>query len=57
MAIGEFAEAKKEWFIELLELQNGISSHDTFGNVFAVIDTEKFSHCFSRWVADLACLT
>lgn len=57
VAIEEFAEAKKDWFTELLKLQNGIPSHDTFGNVFAVIDTEKFSECFSRWVSDLANLT
>ena len=57
VAIEEFADAKKEWFTELLELQNGIPSHDTFGNVFAAIDTEKFSDCFSKWVTDLASLT
>jgi len=34
-------------------LENGIPSHDTFGNVFAAINTQKFSECFSRWVADL----
>jgi len=31
-------------------------SHDTFGDVFAAIDTDKFSECFSKWVRDLACL-
>ncbi|WP_430230178.1 ISAs1 family transposase [Nitrosomonas communis] len=30
---------------------------DTFGEVYAAIDTEQFSVCFSRWVADLANLT
>ena len=35
-------------------LENGIPSHDTFGNVFAAIGTEQFSQCFSRWAADLA---
>ncbi|MEE9356703.1 MAG: ISAs1 family transposase [Methylococcaceae bacterium] len=57
VAIEEFAEAKKEWFVEQLGLKNGIPSHDTFGNVFAAIDTEKFSLCFSKWVTDLANLT
>jgi len=28
-----------------------------FVNVFAAIDKEKFSDCFSRCVTDLACLT
>lgn len=53
VAIEEFGKAKKSWFDELLGLENGIPSHDTFGNVFAAIDTQKFSECFSRWVADL----
>ena len=57
VAIEEFGEAKEEWFTELLDLQHGIPSHDTLGDVFAVIDTEEFSDCFSKWVADLASLT
>ncbi|VAW90097.1 Transposase [hydrothermal vent metagenome] len=44
--IVEFGKAKKAWFSEQLGLKNGIPSHDTFGNVFAVIDTELFSQCF-----------
>jgi len=57
VAIEEFGEAKEDWFTELLDLKHGISSHDTLGDVFAVIDTEEFSECFSKWVADLATLT
>lgn len=55
--IEEFGRSKEEWFREQLDLQHGIPSHDTFGDVFAAIDTEEFSNCFSRWVADLANLT
>ena len=36
---------------------HGIPSHDTFGAVYAAIDTDHFSACFSRWVADLASIT
>ena len=57
VAIEEFGLAKEEWFTELLGLQHGIPSHDTFGEVYAAIDTDQFSDCFSRWVADLARLT
>jgi predicted transposase YbfD/YdcC len=57
VAIEEFGEAKEDWFTELLGLEHGIPSHDTFGDVFALIDTEEFSECFSKWVADLASLT
>lgn len=57
VAIETFGKAKEAWFTELLNLENGIPSHDTFGNVFAVIDTHQFSKAFSRWVSDLAQLT
>ena len=57
VAIEEFGKAKEAWFTELLGLQHGIPSHDTFGEVFMVIDTEQFSECFSNWVCDLARLT
>jgi len=52
-----FGKAKQAWFEEQLTLKNSIPSHDTFGNVFAAIDTEHFSRCFSTWVADLASLS
>jgi predicted transposase YbfD/YdcC len=57
VAIEEFGLAKEAWFTELLGLEHGIPSHDTFGEVYAAIDTDQFSACFSRWVADLASLT
>jgi len=53
VAIETFGKAKESWFTEVLSLKNGIPSHDTFGHVFSIIDTEAFSRCFSRWVADL----
>jgi len=57
VAIEEFGLAKEEWFTQLLGLEHGIPSHDTFGEVYAAIDAGQFSDCFSRWVADLASLT
>lgn len=57
VAIEEFGQAKETWFTQLLGLKHGIPSHDTLGDVFAVIDPEEFSECFSKWVADLATLT
>jgi len=55
--IEEFGRSKEDWFTEQLGLQHGIPSHDTLGNVFAAIDAEQFSQCFSCWVADLTKLT
>ena len=57
VAVEEFGQAKEKWFTELLGLEHGIPSHDTFGAVYAAIDTDHFSVCFSRWVADLANIT
>lgn len=57
VAIEQFGLAKEAWFTELLGLEHGIPSHDTFGEVYGAIDTEQFSVCFSRWVADLANIT
>jgi predicted transposase YbfD/YdcC len=44
------ARAKEGWFRQFLKLENGIPSHDTFGDVFAKIDSEAFQLRFMRWV-------
>lgn len=41
---------KEGWFRAFLKLENGIPSHDTFGDVFAKIDSEAFQERFLRWV-------
>ncbi len=53
-AVERFGWAKESWFTKILGLKNGIPSHDTFGDVFAVIDIDEFSECFSRWAYDLS---
>lgn len=44
---------KEEWFRQFLELEHGIPSHDTFGDVFAMIDAEAFQKRFMRWVGQV----
>lgn len=44
------ARAKEAWFRTFLRLENGLPSHDTFGDVFAKIDSEAFQMRFMRWV-------
>src|SRR5947207_13549672 len=51
--IEEFGKEKEEWLKTILELPNGISSHDTFGRVFARIDPVQFEACFLEWVQRL----
>lgn len=48
--IEEFGKAKEAWLKGLLELPNGIPSHDTFGRVFARLDPKQFERCFFQWV-------
>ena len=45
-----FGQAKEVWLRTILELPNGIPSHDTFGRVFARIDPEQFRNSFMSWV-------
>lgn len=52
--IEEFGKAKEEWLKSLLELPNGIPSHDTFGRVFAQLDPKQFEACFLQWVQSLS---
>jgi hypothetical protein len=50
VAIARFAEIKRGWFEQYLELENDIPSHDTFGRVFSLIDPKEFQQCFSNWI-------
>jgi predicted transposase YbfD/YdcC len=52
--IEEFGKAKEAWFTELLQLPNGIPSHDTFGRVFALIDPKQFEASFVQWVQGIS---
>jgi predicted transposase YbfD/YdcC len=46
----EFGKKKESWLRQFLELPHGISSHDTFGRVFALLDPDEFQDCFFAWV-------
>jgi len=52
--IEEFGKAKEAWFTELLQLPNGIPSHDTFGRVFSLIDPKQFEASFIQWVQGIS---
>jgi predicted transposase YbfD/YdcC len=49
----EWGEANEDWLRTLLGLPNGIPSHDTFGNVFARLDSNEFKKCFISWVESI----
>src|SRR5713226_2918000 len=52
--IEEFGKAKEAWLTELLQLPNGIPSHDTFGRVFARLDPKQFKASFVEWVKGIS---
>ncbi len=52
--IEEFGKAKEAWLTELLQLPNGIPSHDTFGRVFARLDPKQFEASFVEWVKGIS---
>lgn len=56
-AVEKFAKAKKEWLESILELPNGIPSHDTFWRVFRLLDAEAFAECFSKWMSAVCQVT
>lgn len=50
VAVESFGHAKSRWLSRLLELPNGIPSHDTFSRVFGLIDSVQFECCFVNWL-------
>ena len=54
VGIEALGKAKEAWFTELLQLTNGIPSHDTFGRVFAHIDPKQFEASFHHWVQGIS---
>ena len=51
--VERFGKLKQACFAKFLELPNGIPSHDTFGRVFAMLDTTEFYACLQRWLVTL----
>lgn len=51
--VERFGLAKQDWFAKFLELPGGIPSHDTFGRVFALLDTAEFDACLRSWLRSL----
>ena len=44
----EFAKQRLEWLKGILELPNGIPSHDTFNRVLQLVDPEQLTICLSK---------
>jgi len=49
----EFGNSKIDWLKSILQLPNGIPSHDTFNRFFASLNPEAFEKCFLEWTHHL----
>jgi predicted transposase YbfD/YdcC len=52
--VAAFGRERLDWFRKFVPLANGVPSHDTFGRVFALLDTGRFAACLLRWTQRLA---
>ena len=55
--IEEFGQIRYDWLKTILELPNGIPSHDTFNRVFSLLDPKELQHCFTSWIQAVAKVT
>ena len=51
--IEDYGHEKKEWLETILELPNGIPSHDTISRVFQLIDPRQFEKGFQKWISSI----
>ena len=51
--IADWCEGEEEWLKTFLALKHGTPSHDTFGDVFRVLDAVVFERCFRQWIASI----
>jgi predicted transposase YbfD/YdcC len=57
VGIETVGKGKEAWLRQFLDLEHGIPSHDTFGDVFAKIDSEAFQRRFMQWVESVFRIT
>ncbi len=49
-----FAAAKEPFLRSILQLANGLPSHDTFSRLFRNLDPEQFRASFQRFMSEFA---
>ena len=54
VGVVEFGKSKREWFSSFLKLPNGIASHDTFGRVFQILDSQVLEQVCIEWLQSIA---
>ncbi len=53
VAMAEFGRSKKKFLEKLLDLSEGIPSHDRFNAIFATIKPAEFEKCLLSWITAL----
>ena len=51
--VADWCEDEEDWLKGFLDLPHGTPSHDTFGDVFRIIDAAVFEVCFREWIGSL----
>lgn len=51
--MADFLNLNEEYFINLLNLKNGVPSHDTFSRVFAMLKPQELIDIFIEWIKDI----
>jgi hypothetical protein len=51
--VAKWAEDNESWLRRYLVLEYGTPSHDTFSQVFRILDAKTFEQCFRNWIAGL----
>lgn len=48
-----FAQSKRCWLEQFLDLSAGVPNHQTFARVFALIKPEEFERCLLEWIKEI----
>ncbi|MCX7386123.1 MAG: ISAs1 family transposase [Planctomycetales bacterium] len=52
--VERFVDARYDWFERYIPMENGVPSHDTFGRIFAKLDTGEFLSAMHGWADEFA---
>jgi predicted transposase YbfD/YdcC len=52
--VERFVKGKRDWFARFIAMEGGVPSHDTFGRVFARLDTGEFLTAMHEWADEFA---
>ena len=52
--VERFVDARYDWFEKYIPMEKGIPSHDTFGRIFARLDTGEFLSAMHGWADEFA---